>query len=461
MKLILGFFFISLSAWGVNHQLPLVLDLTIDTSDILLHSAEGRPILDGDFRLKDNNTTDLMLELGQLHEQIREIEAERKIESDCDPEEVEEIDIQNSKMDFQIYLTYETDNLFNDSKKSQRFFVKDRYEYALSDYYNANTESLTEDERYRISQIGSYERLRELYVQKNPGINLDDLAISEIDQRLRDFAKNHANIEVSQRSLYSNIAFEKLVRGSATAKTDEELLAPLAEIKNDLSFEEKYDLVAHAGAHFNEVYSYDRLNEIGDAGRGKVSVLEMFSSVRTGDAAGVCRDNAVAQTRMLEELGIDSIVVGYKTATNAHATVLAVNPDNNQEVVKIDWRYVNRESDRAGADALVQASGAPDVGLKYNLYDSRGNPIQSVSTEQGKIIRSALNTRSANRFERPVQINKAQLDLGRLSGNITTGTTTRGTDVVAFAGNITALEGNNGRLKLGAAYQQISGEMIW
>lgn len=160
----------------------------------------------------------------------------------------------------------------------------------------------------------------------------------------------------------------------------------LAKAKDELSFAEKLKLASYIGSRFSANYDYDRAANGTPESEGIVTLDELIEGYKKGDRSGVCRDIAIGQVQVLNQLGLDCKVTSYTTASaGGHATVNCVDPNDPDTVVKINYGEVTG-SDQAGSVALNQAGSIPDVSIAYQLYDQNGNFVSSIDTQLGKVF---------------------------------------------------------------------------
>jgi hypothetical protein len=228
--------------------------------------------------------------------------------------------------------------------------------------------------------IRSLGKLRQKYKSENPNSNFDSLGIKDREKVLIQFAQDSAGVEIPKGMLMSEIAIARAVSDPANWK------AGMAEIKDDLSFDQKVLVASHLGGKFSERYNFDRA---GSEGQGVVTIEEMLTSVRDVQPGGICRDVSMAQSAILKELGVpkDNIYqVGYTTTSGGHAVVAIQDPDNPKNIIKLNYGAVTESNEAVGSSALIQNTSLPDFGIKNKIYNADGDPVGNLPTEIGEIL---------------------------------------------------------------------------
>ncbi len=169
------------------------------------------------------------------------------------------------------------------------------------------------------------------------------------------------------------------------AKSMSEVEGLLDKAKEELTFNDKVLLSSLFGGLFNEYYNHDRATV--DNGE-KVELLALLEAARDRDPikGGVCRDIAVAQAQMLSMMGIkNSYVVSFASIENAHATVVTQDPDDPNNVVKLNY-FEGDTSKANGSGTLSQDTYIPETGATFYIFDANGKPITTLPSSLGVIL---------------------------------------------------------------------------
>lgn len=206
----------------------------------------------------------------------------------------------------------------------------------------------------------------------------------------------------------------------------------LGKSKNLMDFDQKMRLVADLGERMGNDYNYSRADSGVDS-KGIVEIEKLLKNLGKSEPGGVCRDIAHAQTQMLRELGVNqAYTVAYVSNRGGHATVIAVDPNDKNRVMKLNYGELYQDDGKKGTAALDQDSSLPNVGLQYRIYDNEGKPVATVPTELTAVFREV--TGRGNPFSgRAQDVYKAQFGTKDLTGSLFSGRTSTGESVEGVA----------------------------
>ncbi len=197
-------------------------------------------------------------------------------------------------------------------------------------------------------------------------------------------------------------AFETL----SDSKDFETLLRKMQTQRKKLTDEEVIHVVALFGAQMNQGYDMKRVDNNNPASKGIVSEDTLLKAVNfnlhtegfyTNDPAGVrmkagvCRDMAHFQAKLLDAAGLKAYIVGYGSLPGSHATVIAQGKDAKRTLYKINYGHVQQRTEADGARALYQGSslGIKDYTSTYTIYAPNGSHVQNIPSEMGKFLAEA------------------------------------------------------------------------
>jgi hypothetical protein len=108
--------------------------------------------------------------------------------------------------------------------------------------------------------------------------------------------------------------------------------------------------------------------------------------------AGVCRDVAVAQAKMLSWLGLKAYTISYATSGSMHTNVVAYEKNSPGKLHKINWSDRTDALNLEGGQALYQGHG--DQTLTYRISDENGKMLNIVPSELGKTLQELAGFRT-------------------------------------------------------------------
>lgn len=401
--------------------------LAQETRDIVLATPGGHPNPDGSFDLTTEQADLLWAmakqdqDLAQIHQAIAQNDSQPCAQNNQTPVVADEQREQDKKRNFRIFMT-------------TRYFDQSQIEaaqgrYGMDRYSSwANNQFLTGGNA-AFSSMLSVNGLVNRYKANNPGSNFDNFSLVEKQKRLQQFLKDQTGASIPSNLILKELTTSELINNPQNWKST------LNSVGGSLNFGEKMSVVSFLGGRFSDRYNYDRADGVGPQADGIVTIEQLLDSVKTGVPGGVCRDVASAQALMLKEMGVpNAYIVSYKTAGGRHANLIAQNPDNANEVVKVNYGYSYEANNQTGAGLLVQDTNMPDFGLEYKIYSADGKPITSMPSDLGSMLK--ISTGGANRSPIDMQqytLNRVGVETPYGTGSLFAGTTSAGDTVVGFA----------------------------
>lgn len=392
---------------------------TEDIRDVVLKTPDGNPLSKKQFQLTSTQS-DQIKAISDLDDSTRSY-IDTKYNRDCDQKQFHKSELQNrvENRSFQIdTLIISSDAKFEQNMLGQ--FMGDDYINFMSSLYNSGNK--------KASDIYSIASLTNKYKSLNPNNNLDKLTFAEKEKVLSNFANSYLNVTLPKGIVMKELAFSDMVDNSANWKNI------LSVAKNDLSNDQKIQLVSKLGGYFGNHYNYARY-EAGEKARGEyITTDQLLNSLKTGSPGGICRDIALAQTQMLQELGFkNSYVISYKTLQGAHSTALTTDPISGK-VIKFNYSETNESKAGSGTEALIQDTSLPDHGLGFRVYDSSGKPVTHVPSEMAQMLRESTGVSYDRNFNsKNYNLVKVGFNNDKVSGSIFTGKTSSGDNLYGIA----------------------------
>lgn len=248
-------------------------------------------------------------------------------------------------------------------------------------------------------------------------------------KKLAEFIKKEIGIDVPTGTLASEFIYRDLLQ------KPEEWKQTLEKSKDALSFDEKIKLVAKLGNQFNNDYNYQRTENNSAESKGIVSTENLLRNLSTNDSGGVCRDVSLSQSQMLKSLGVtESYSVAYQSNRGGHATLIVVDPNDKNRIIKLNYGDVQTDDGKKGKAALDQDNSLPNVGMRYRIYDNEGKPIASVPTELGSILKEVTDaTKDSINIGSAYSLNKAYFSTDKIQGSLFNGKTSTGETINGVA----------------------------
>ncbi|MBC7537944.1 MAG: hypothetical protein H7281_03935, partial [Bacteriovorax sp.] len=394
--------------------------LSEDVRDVVLKSPGGHPMPNREFQLTTQQA-DQVQALASLDDNMRSHLENTKINRDCDKSSLQtskevvenlrlekRVDNRNFQIEAVVFLS---DKKFEQNSLG-RFMSDDYINYMGQLYQKGNTKS---------GDIYSIDSLTNKYKSSHPGNNLDSLKFADKEKVLNEYAESYLGSKLPSGLLMKEMAFQNMVNNSADWKST------LAAAKDKLTSEQKVELVSKLGGNFGNRYNYAR-RDAGDKARGEfVNVEQLLDSVKSGKPGGICRDVALAQTQMLNELGFThNYVVSYKTLSGSHATAISTDPVTGK-IIKFNYSETNESKKGSGTEALIQDTTLPDHGLGFRIYDSNGKPVTHVPSELSQMLRETTGANSDRDFTpRNFSLNNVNFKTPYVDGSLFTGKTSTG-----------------------------------
>ncbi len=209
-------------------------------------------------------------------------------------------------------------------------------------------------------------------------------------------------------------AFDRVLNSG----TESAMLQMIKKDRMGLSHEQFLTLVQMVGYRLNKDYDKVR-GTAGFSSKGAVSGDSLLKaalfnttigyvdshSVLYNDPeyAGICRDIAAFQGKMLHAAGFKNtyVVAFSKLNGNYHVTVVAQNPDQLKTVYKMNYDQLIVASGVDGARLLYQ--GGKDSSLNYRLMKPGGRSVADLPSELGKLLAetSGFDVRVIDPLARP------------------------------------------------------------
>ena len=397
---------------GVNE----IYNLSNNAMDIITHTKDFPS--DGHFKLTTKEA-DLALSLGKNDYLIGEYIGATKNSPESaigcqefkyDPKEIAK---KFNDRSFRVgaLLTYSQ----NDFEKSEQFKYS-RNEYV--DYMNRNGISVLSTSKYNWDNL----------IKRFSGYNSNDDAGAN-SEKLAAFLKSETGLDIPKGTLASEFMYRDLL------KNPEDWKKTLEKSRDALSFDEKIKLVAKLGNEFNNDYNFQRTEKNSSENSSIVSTENLLRNLSTSDSGGVCREVSLSQSQMLKALGVtESYSVAYNSNRGGHATLIVVDPNDKNRIVKLNYGDVKTDDGKKGAAVLDQDNSLPNVGMRFRIYDNEGKPVASVPTELGNILKEVTGQDKDFAHNGSAQtLNKVYFSNDKMHGSLFNGKTSNGETVNGVA----------------------------
>ena len=392
---------------------------TEDVRDVVLKTPDGNPLDKKQFQLTSSQS-DQVKAISELDNSTRSY-LDSKYNRDCDQKSIYKGELKNrvENRNFQIdTLIISSDAKFEQNVLGQ--FMGDDYINFMSNLYsNGNKKAL---------DVYSIASLTNKYKSLNPNGNFDKLTFAEKEKALSSFANNYLSLTLPKGLVMKELAFSDMVDNSANWKNI------LSVAKNDLTNDQKIQLVSKLGGYFGNHYNYARY-EAGEKARGEyITTDQLLNSLKSGSPGGICRDIALAQSQMLQELGFkNSYVISYKTLQGAHSTALTTDPITGK-IIKFNYSETNASKAGSGTEVLTQDTSLPDHGLGFRVYDTNGKPVTHVPSEMAQMLRESTGVSYDRNFNsKNYNLVKVGFNNDKVNGSIFTGKTSSGDNLYGIA----------------------------
>ncbi len=178
-----------------------------------------------------------------------------------------------------------------------------------------------------------------------------------------------------------------------TKQTD--LDQALQQMGKARSTEEIIDFTAKMGRLMErKIYDVERNKEMIGA-EGGISGLQLLEALRTNGTAGVCRDMALFQSQMIEQMGKQQGLKGYvsafaTTGPNFHTTVLVEDTRHPGTSYVMNYGKTGKETDGSGTMARSQAHSIPNTGIKMRIFGSDGRMVNVSDSLLGAFLHEVV-----------------------------------------------------------------------
>jgi hypothetical protein len=235
----------------------------------------------------------------------------------------------------------------------------------------------------------------------------------------------------------------------------------LSHAKVALSFEEKIKLASYIGKRFDANYDFERAKEGSKASKGIITLQQLIDGYNKKKRTGICRDIAVGQVQIMNELGLDCKVTGYTTArATGHATVVCTDPKDPDKTVRINYGEV-AATNQSGTTALNQNGSIPGTSVTYRVYNKDGEFVTGLKTDLGKMLSDASGADAKEiDWQERFDSNIAKVNILDV-GNVFYGQTTDGHTVIGVASDMEYkkdLDYADLSLKSGGAFAHVKNE---
>ncbi len=196
-------------------------------------------------------------------------------------------------------------------------------------------------------------------------------------------------------------AYQSVISGN-----EANALAFVASSKNTLSKAQFLDVVQMMGQRMGDDYDNNRTITSNPASKGIVTGDQLLTAALNNTEngyeglptsyAGVCRDIATLQAKMLQARGFpNSYILTYQLpGLEGHADVVSQDPDSPTTIYRFNYDHMVTLVDADGPIAIFQQNsgrvvGLPDGALNYMLYRPEGWAAADVPSEMGKFLSEA------------------------------------------------------------------------
>jgi hypothetical protein len=413
--------FIGFARLRAEDSLSKIYLLSENVRDIVLKAPGGHPMPRREFYLTTMQA-DQMKALSSLDDEMRTHLELAFTKRDCDKflfqpdgeaEENMKLEKRVDNRNFQIELA-----VFSSDKKFEQVVLDSYYADEFKDYMD----KLSQDGNKPSENIASLESLVDRYRLAHPKVNLELKSFSEKEKILSEYADRYLGVSLPEGFIMKEMTYWELVNNSGTWKET------LTLAKNNLSSQQKIELVSRFGDNFLSLYSEDRMK--GGPNGTFVSTIELLDSLKNKESGGICRDIALSQTQMLKELGFtNAYVVTFKAIEAAHASVIATDPQTGK-IIKFNYGETYESKKGSGTEALIQQTSVKDYGLEFKIYDSNGKAVTHIPSELSLMLREATGADRKDDFNpKNFSLTSANFKSSLLDGSLFAGKTSSGDNV--------------------------------
>ena len=294
--------------------------------------------------------------------------------------------------------------------------------------FMAEQAELGKDGTDNLNNISKLEAAYLNSISEEENSTYETLSLKEKADLLSHFVSADFSIELPQSILLMDLSVNKMINSPNSWKES------LNQIKGELSFDEKVRLTSYLGGRFGSDYDSGRAAD-GLSATGVISIEKMLENLSNGKPGGICRDMTLAQSKILQQLGVDKdniYQMSYAVAKGHHAVVVVQDPNDPTKIVKINYDLVQTNENVSGGSSLYQDGILADTGIVYRIYDADGKPVDKVPSEIGKIFREVTGYND-------------RIDQGVNSYNLTKTTVrSRWVDATIFSGQLSTGESVSG-----------------
>jgi hypothetical protein len=240
--------------------------------------------------------------------------------------------------------------------------------------------------------------------------------------------------------------------------TGKDKFSAVTSLSKSWNVEQKVQFLQLMGSYLNTDYKYDRAG-LGGTGKDEQAVFNcdtIFTNLGNGENGdgGICRDIAYCVGKLAISMGLPAYGVSFATNGGFHATLLTYNPDNPNEIYKLNYGEAVSEKSKEGIEGLSQDHSLPQLGTNYRIYDiaNNGRLITTLPTELGLFLdqESGANINDLDPFFNPhYSVTSMKVGKGDCQYNVSAGKLTNG-DVVLFLSKSIDIN-ENGKLTVGTS----------
>jgi hypothetical protein len=408
-----------------------LLNLSLDISDIAKQSVLLKPVKAQEFNLSSNSAT-LAQQISDIDSTTSQFLLKRKINESQDSE----IDCDKTpKNDPTLLKKFE--------KKLNQAQLRFAFVYSSkSSDFNKSIMSLSHENPYNefmsvsLSQypsetIGNISNIDQL-ISTCQNQNSNDLNTFKILDRSKILSNCFKDL--TKKDLPESLVLSGLILREIVDVDPKNWKTTLENVKNNLSSDQKIQLISRLGYWMNNNYNYSRANSNGAENGSHPDTESLLLSIKNGTPGGVCRDISLAQAQMISALGFkNSYVVAFNNGSSGHATMITQDPDS-KKIIKFNYDETYTEKAGSGTSALNQDTTLPNQGIKFRVYNSNGKPVANVPTDLALVLRDATGDEARSYLRGSnYEIRKVTIGLKYGEANLFKGTTLSGDNISGLA----------------------------
>src|SRR3989339_2063352 len=282
------------------------------------------------------------------------------------------------------------------------------------------------------SNIITARKIFDNFTKDYPKISFLKLSLSLATSTLDSYIKSKYQVTVPEKSLQESIVINQMINNPPSWRS---VLQDLSK-SGKFSFDDYTQLMSKIGRIMLQNYNYSRAEDA-DSNPNFITVEELLYATKSGTPGGVCRDIAWAQAHMFEELGVSAYEVTFLSAYGRHATMIAMNPNNKSDIIKLNYDEVTFDQGN-GPGSLRQQTSLPDIGLGYRVFDASGKPVANIPSELKEILHEVTGRPEYVFNPYKYSLGKLQIGIGNQTiGTVYTGVTGHGQKISGIATNST------------------------